>query len=238
MKKFLMFLCAVTLFFGIAGNASATPVTFFGEDLTGVGGRINADIAYNAFMSNLTGVGTENFEGFTNDTAGPLSLDFGVAGTATLSGDGAIRDGYFVGRWATSGSKYWNTNTNFTINFSRDISAFGFYGTDIGDFSGQLLLTYTNGVSTVLNVGNTVGAPNASALYFGFYDDDVNMAFTSITFTNTVSSDWFGFDDMTIGTYEQVIPNNPVPEPSTILLVGLGLLGIVGYSRKRLIKKS
>lgn len=30
---------------------------------------------------------------------------------------------------------------------------------------------------------------------------------------------------------------NPVPEPSTILLMGVGLLGLVGYSRKRLIKK-
>ena len=27
--------------------------------------------------------------------------------------------------------------------------------------------------------------------------------------------------------------NNPVPEPSTILLMGIGLLGLVGYSRKR-----
>ncbi|MEA3241376.1 MAG: PEP-CTERM sorting domain-containing protein, partial [Pseudomonadota bacterium] len=25
----------------------------------------------------------------------------------------------------------------------------------------------------------------------------------------------------------------PVPEPSTILLMGIGLLGLVGYSRKR-----
>ena len=30
----------------------------------------------------------------------------------------------------------------------------------------------------------------------------------------------------------------PVPEPSTILLVGTGLLGIIGFGRKRLNKKA
>lgn len=234
MKKFLTLLYAVAFVMGLAGNASAIPVTFFGEDLGG--GRTNADLAHDNFMSNLTGVGTEDFESFTFGTHAPLTLDFGSAGTATLTGSGYIRTSPSAGRWATSGTHYWSAQTgDFVISFSDPISAFGFYGTDIGDFGGSLQITYANGTTHTLDVGNTVGShgsTNGSVLYFGFYEDDPNMAFTSVAFINNSNVDIFGFDDMTIGTYQQITPNNPVPEPATILMMGVGLLGIVGYSLK------
>ena len=37
--------------------------------------------------------------------------------------------------------------------------------------------------------------------------------------------------------FEGTMNMNPVPEPSTILLLGLGLIGMVGYGRKRFSKK-
>lgn len=40
------------------------------------------------------------------------------------------------------------------------------------------------------------------------------------------------------GAFEEAGPDNPVPEPSTILLMGIGLLGLVGYSRKKKSRKS
>ena len=233
-------LATMLLLVGMIGNANATAVSFFGEDLGG--GRVYSDAAHEGFMSNLTGVGTEDFERFIDGDSGPIDLDFGVAGTATLSGSGAIEGNPSHGRWATSGEHYWETNSNFNILFSTAISAFGFYGTDIGDFGGAVILNYTNGNTTTVNIGNTVGAADGSFLYFGFYETDKNLAFTSISFSNTNGDDWFGFDDMTIGTFEQLTTNEtvpvPTPEPSTILLIGAGLFGLAGYSRKRFNQKS
>ncbi len=235
-KLFIAGLATALLIIGIVESASATAVTFFGEDLSGE--RVNADAANTSFMSIFTGAGTEDFETFAYRDAAPITLDFGVSGTATLSGNGRIKEGDSVGRWATSGSKYWETNQNFNITFTEAISAFGFYGTDIGDFGGEVILTYTNGSTTTLGIGNTIGASDGSVLYFGFYEEDQDMAFDFISFSNTNGSDWFGFDDMTIATYGQITQISHAPEPSTILLMGIGLLGVASYNRKRLTKKN
>jgi len=206
--------------------------TFFGEDLgqgeyTRLSTWPNALAAETAFLSNLVGVGTEDFESFTAPTA-----DFGAAGIATIGGTGSVS--YIpsgtngVGRFPISGDNYWETGGTFYIDFSTAISAFGFYGIDIGDFNGQVELTYENGTSNTVNIGNSTNIAGGSVLYFGFYDTE-NL-FTKITFGNTAGGvDYFGFDDFTIGTREQVVPT---PEPATMLLLGFGLLGLVGLRRR------
>ncbi len=219
---------------------SGAPLIFFGEDLgLGEGTRLpsfpNASAARTSFLSNLVGVGTEDFEGFPDGTGAPLALTFpGSSGsiTATLSGSGSTNEVTSgtngVGRYPTSGNMYWESGSAFTINFSAPVAAFGFYGIDIGDFNGQLTVTRNSGAVTTFTVPNTVSGSGGSVLFWGIIDPA--DPFTQVIFGNTAAgTDFFGFDDMTIGDAKQV---NIVPEPGTYAMLGAGLLA-VGLLRRR-----
>jgi hypothetical protein len=73
---------------------------------------------------------------------------------------------------------------------------------------------------------------DGSVLYFGFVTTLASDTFTGITFNNSTIDDVFGFDDMTIGSLQQVTPPS-VPEPATLTLLGIGALGMAGYRWRR-----
>jgi hypothetical protein len=224
----------------VAIAAQAAPVTFFGEDpVTSMSIPVgsNAAAARGNFLSSLIGVGNQDFEGFADNTGAPINLTFpGSSGglTATLNGAGRTGTEPDTGRWATSGQRFYRVDSGgaFVVNFGTAISAFGFYGTDIGDFDNRLIVTLTasNGTETAITVPHSTGLGNfdASLLFWGFVDS--STTYTSIRFSNSGSGgDVFAFDDLVIGDREQV---RDVPLPATLGLF-LGGLGLLAARRRR-----
>ena len=241
----LFLLSALTTLALVAGQtASATPVTFFGQDLNTGGdpftvSPVMSTVARNSFFTNLTGVGTETFESIAVGTSVPFGVSFPGAGTATILTGGMVASGNDgSGRYTPFGSNYLNAGRSaFNINFSTPIAAFGFFGVDIGDFGGQLTLTLTDTLSNTssLLVPNTIGSggnTSGSILYFGFYD--TGRQYTSISFgNNSGGADVFAFDNFSVGGFQQVTPG--VPEASTwaMMLAGFAGLGFLGLRSSR-----
>jgi hypothetical protein len=248
MTKSLRMMMAICFVISLALVTSVVVVyaasrEYFGEDLglgefTRLTSWPNAAAAEAEFLSHLTGVGTEDFESFADGTGAPLSIDFGAAGNATIYGDGYISDvpsGTSSGRYPISGDKYWTATQTFYIEFSQPIAAFGFYGVDIGDYSGQVVVELVNGGNRTYTIPNTIDGPGGSVLFYGIIEDDPALQFTRVNFGNTAAgTDYFGFDDFTIGTLEQVGPSPTVGGtvyPTNKLLLMLpwtGLVAIVG----------
>jgi hypothetical protein len=254
-KSLSMIALAVAL--GFAGSASAGYKIFSGIDNGGVTevqrNPINSQAREVEFKALLTGVSTEDFEGRTGTS--PLSLTFTGAGTATLQGstgyveevDAGETNG--AGRYsAPGGTKYWEViagvSGTFEIAFSGAISAFGFYGVDIGDFQGTAQVEVwkdTQRLDTLNVPAATSALANASILFFGLIGEGVADDFNRVRFvTTTGNEDRFAFDTMTIGSRAQLVcppycpPPVSVPTPGTLPLVALALLGLgVGVARRR-----
>jgi hypothetical protein len=232
---------------GMGAQSASAYQIFFGEDLNNSGSIAlsstpNAAQAENLFLNVLSGVGTEDFEGFANGLGAPLALSFPGAGNATLSGgSGAVASTTAgttngAGRYGTSGDNFFEVSAggsgNFVVDFSSSVAAFGFYGIDIGDFGGQLQIQLNDTANTLITVNNTIGASGStdgSVLFFGIVAEDVDEEFTQASFlTTTGQGDVFAFDDMTVGSRQQVIS-----EPATLATLGIGMAGLTAIHRMR-----
>ena len=204
----------------------------------------------------LTSGAATNLNGTTNTSDG-ISTGNGLGGNSYLTslGGQATYDATVLSfNFVSSGdSVYFNyafgsDEYNEYVDQYNDIFAFIFEGNNLAvlpDGTPVSINTINNGDnSSYYNDNDSNGA-------FAFeYDGFTNMltaSATGLTIGDTYSISLAiadgGDSVLDSGVFLQAgsfsdTPTNPVPEPSTILLMGVGLLGLVGYNRKRLTKKS
>lgn len=188
---------------------------------------------------------------------GPGGLDLlfdsvsspGTIKGGNLNGTSQIVSDPVEGRAAHSGISYW-TGQDFTITFDAAVSAFGFWGSDIGDFVKACTTAgcKDRGITIELfdDAGGALGdfwvqgdGNNASVLFWGFVDTAVGPArVKSIRIKDVTDGlDGQAFDDFMVGavsrTFDPGPGPNPAPEPGVLALAGLALAAAARIRRRR-----
>ncbi|WP_259702448.1 hypothetical protein [Synechococcus sp. CS-1324] len=245
-----------------AGDAKAVFQTFFGEDINPAASagpnapnnqvpRLasfpNAAAARGNFSNALLVVENENFSSFSTGAPpqGGLVLTYTQVQATLSGGNGQIRDvplsanggqGTTNGQFGTSPTRFWGAraggDSNFVVNFSTPIAAFGFYASDFGDFGAILSLVLTRSDSTTTTLLPPVtpgsgGSTSGSVFFFGAIEFDPTKQISSVSFQTTAATDDLAFDDFIVGTLAQVDPA-AVPAP----LPALGAAVAFGWSRR------
>ena len=258
---------AAPVYFGNSGKAGGVVPSNCPDENNAACAAVNAR---DSFLKAIDVTGEESFSssalGFISGSSNLLQVfgpgsqlsqaapDFPYAGALVTAVSGT--DGRFNTTPVSSLNplpQWLETDSKFIITLAEAVGAFGFYGTDFGDFQGTLrvkfIFGYDGDSSTADDLEVSIGTDgdplypvsgdNGSLVFFGYASSRLfqRIEFSIDQFvdpeTGEVFRDGLGFDDMVIGNLKTTTPPpNPMPEPGSLALAGLALLA-AGSARRR-----
>ncbi|MGD0745209.1 MAG: PEP-CTERM sorting domain-containing protein [Verrucomicrobiota bacterium] len=227
MKKSTLELLFCTAVFGlITASANSSPIVFNGIDpgANSTDPRPNSITAASDFDTAAGVLGPVNIIDFEAAPVGFFFSSLLIAPGVTLdttseqyiSNTSIAPDRLFGYNTTVGGSNFLQMANTITFTFGTPIQAFGFYISGV-QANGETI-TFSDGSSQTVNIPN----PGSGVQFLGF--TDANQQISSVIVY--AASDAVGIDDVRFV--------DSVPEPTSSVLVVLGLLGVAfGRSRSR-----
>jgi hypothetical protein len=233
----LSLLIALVLFGPSVNSANATVITYtnqvqFRTDAHNPTKESFETSTVTNSTASLTSLVTTGFTATsyrTEPSVPPIAVTFGVFdqkdvyGAHATDGDATPPDN--AHHIVTGGS-----DSNYTLNFhfATAVQSFGINVTDFGDVAYgatlQLGVTFVGGTGQAFTIDTVNGAPHANANQQFFGVISTSTKFTDIQLV--ITRDPIGFDEVYYAAEN-------VPEPSTLALGAIGMMGLGFWRRKR-----
>ena len=214
--KWILSIAAIVVFAGASARADTITVTGVdsGQFSTAtVVCEFNSQT--NTFTFTITNTSAITQPGSTSTITG-IGFDLPPAGNASASGLNG-----FTGMQAPSLSSNFTFSDgdvgNVSHGFNSAVLDFAFVTGPSGNFSG-------GSVNDGLLPGESASFTVSGAAFTGFTEDQICNAIF-VRFQNVPDEAGSGGSDVGV--------SNPIPEPSSIMLLGSALLGLGGYARRR-----